>query len=144
LKIADEDLPMGEVVTVPVKRGGVLLLTNLLPHCSIPNVSDGIRWSMDLRYQSAALPTNAPITRLPEEMLDSDAPLACYPPEADVLVRSIERPDQVISSPEQFEQIRLNHIPGAITERWGDENLWRPGGKRWTGHAHKKAENSAQ
>ncbi len=142
LKIADADLPEGEIVTVPVKRGGVLLLTNLVPHCSIPNVSEGIQWSMDLRYQSASLPTNAPITRLPDEMLDSDAPLACYPPEADVLVRSAERPDQIIASPEQFEEIRLNHIPGAITERWGDENLWRPGGKRWTGHARKKVEQS--
>ena len=138
LQIKDEDLPEGEIVTLPVKRGSVLLLTNLVPHCSIPNVSGKIRWSMDLRYQSALLPTNAPITRLPEEIMETDAPLACYPPEADVLVRSQKRPEQVIATPEAFERIRLNHIPGAITERWGDENLWRPGGKRWTGHELKK------
>lgn len=134
LKIDEQDLPEGEVVTVPVKRGSVLLLTNLTPHCSTPNDSDGIRWSMDLRYQSAGLPTNAPISRLPEEVLDHSAPLACYPPEADVLIRSARRPDQVLSTPEQFEQIRSGHIPGSITERWGDPTLWREGGRRRTGH----------
>jgi len=142
LKIETTDLPEGEIVTVPVRRGGVLLLSNLTPHCSTPNNSEGIRWSMDLRYQSASLPTNAPITRLPEELLDGDAPLACYPPEADVLIRSQKRPDQVISSPEQFEQIRNGHIPGAITERWGDPSMWRPGGRRWTGHALKQKETA--
>jgi len=135
LEIAECDLPPGDVMTVPVRRGGVLLLTNLTPHCSTPNTSDDIRWSMDLRYQSASLPTNAPITRLPEEdPLPNSAPLACYPPEADVLIRSARRPDQVLHSAEQFEQVRSNHIPGEITERWGDPNFWKVGGRRRRGH----------
>jgi hypothetical protein len=29
----------------------VLLLNNLIPHRSLPNTSDGIRWSIDLRWQ---------------------------------------------------------------------------------------------
>jgi len=66
LKIADEDLPRGEIVTVPVKRSGVLLMTNHTPHCSTPSTSDIIRWFMDLCYRSASLPTNAPITQLLE------------------------------------------------------------------------------
>jgi phytanoyl-CoA hydroxylase len=120
---------------VPVRRGGVLLLTNLTPHCSTPNVSEEIRWSMDLRYQSASLPTNAPITRLPEELpLDISAPLACYPPEADVLIRSRKRPEQVIASAEEFDRIRRNHVPGDITERWEDPMFWRQGGRRRRGH----------
>lgn len=131
LEIDPQDLPAGEIVTVPVRRGGVLLLTNLTPHCSTPNVSDTIRWSMDLRYQSAGLPTNAPITWLPEELpLDASAPLACYPPEADVLIRSTKRPDQVIRSAEEFERIRNHHVPGAITERWGDPAFWKADGRR--------------
>lgn len=135
LEIAESDLPSGEIVTVPVKRGGVLLMTNLTPHCSTPNTTEGIRWSMDLRYQSADLPTNAPITRLPEELpLPGSAPLACYPPEADVLIRSAKRPDQVIAGAEQFEQIRQNHIPGDVTERWGDPSFWKEGGRRRRGH----------
>jgi phytanoyl-CoA hydroxylase len=135
LEIAQSDLPPGEVVTVPVRRGGVLLLTNLTPHCSTPNASDEIRWSMDLRYQSASLPTNAPITRLPEELpQDASAPLACYPPEADVLIRSVKRPQQVIQDAAAFEQIRTNHAPGAITERWRNPTFWKEGGRRRTGH----------
>jgi len=135
LEIAPNDLPQGEVVTVPVRRGGVLLMTNLTPHCSTPNLSEDIRWSMDLRYQSASLPTNAPITRLPEEIpLDSSAPLACYPPEADVLIRSVKRPHQVIQSAAEFEQIRTNHAPGHITERWRNPNFWKEGGRRRAGH----------
>jgi hypothetical protein len=118
-----------------VRRGGVLLLTNLTPHCSTPNTSDGIRWSMDLRYQSASLPTNAPITRLPQEViLDGDAPIACYPPEADVLIRSASRPGEVIASADRFEAMRRNHVPGAITERWGDPTFWKVGGRRRRGH----------
>ncbi|MCW3052004.1 MAG: Protein involved in biosynthesis of mitomycin antibiotics/polyketide fumonisin [Chthonomonadales bacterium] len=135
LEIAQSDLPAGEVVTVPVRRGGVLLLTNLTPHCSTPNVSDAIRWSMDLRYQAAGLPTNAPITRLPEELpLDASAPVACYPPEADVLIRSRKRPAQVLHSAAEIERIRTSHAPGAITERWGNRTFWKEGGRRRTGH----------
>ena len=40
-----------DVVTCPVPRRGVLLLNNLTPHRSLPNLSDGIRWSLDLRWQ---------------------------------------------------------------------------------------------
>ena len=135
LEIAQSDLPAGEVVTVPVRRGGVLLLTNLTPHCSTPNTSDEIRWSMDLRYQSAGLPTNAPITRLPEELPhESSAPIACYPPEADVLIRSARRPQQVVRDASQFEQIRTSHAPAPITERWGNPSFWKEGGRRRTGH----------
>src|SRR5262249_40688777 len=136
LQIEDRDLPPGEIVTVPVRRGGVLLLTNLTPRCSTPNTSEGIRWSMDLRHQSASLPTHAPFTRLPEEIsLDRSAPLACYPPEADVLIRSRKRPDQVIGSAAEFERIRDSHVPGDITERWGDPNFWKSDGRRRRGHA---------
>lgn len=135
LQIAEEDLPTGEIVTVPVRRGGVLLMTNCTPHCSTPNTSDIIRWSMDLRYQSASLPTNAPITRLPEEeeVFDASAPLACYPPEADALIRSRKRPEQVIPNAEEFDRIRGAHKPGAITERWGNPQFWKEGGRRRTG-----------
>lgn len=136
LEIMESDLPPGEVVTAPVRRGGVLLLTNLTPHCSTPNESGEIRWSMDLRYQSASLPTNAPITRLPEELLhEPSAPIACYPPEADVLIRSVKRPQEVIQSAAQFEQIRNSHAPGHITERWGNPTFWKEGGRRRAGHA---------
>ncbi|XP_064616893.1 uncharacterized protein LOC135480894 [Liolophura sinensis] len=41
-----------DLVTVPVKYGGFLLFHNITPHRSLPNVSNDVRWSVDLRWQS--------------------------------------------------------------------------------------------
>jgi ectoine hydroxylase-related dioxygenase (phytanoyl-CoA dioxygenase family) len=122
LEIAAEDLPQGEAVVCPVPKGGILLLTNRTIHGSYENTSDIVRWSMDLRYQSASLPTNAPITRLPDEVVPSvstGVPAACYPPEADFLVRSRQRPDEVIRTAEAFDALRRSHEPAEVANRWG-------------------------
>ncbi len=122
LEIAKEDLPVGDPVVCPVPKGGVLLMTNRTVHGSYENTSDIVRWSMDLRYQSAALPTNAAIRRLENEAVASvstGVPAACYPPEADFLVRSAQRPDEVIRTPEAFDALRRNHTPSEVTNRWG-------------------------
>ena len=98
LGIEEKDLPAGKRLCCPVRKGGALLITNRTVHGSFENETDGVRWSMDLRYQSAALPTNAPITRLPGETLASQelgVPAACYPPDRDFLVRSRQRPDEI-------------------------------------------------
>ena len=58
LEIPRPHLPLNDIVPVPLSLGGVLLLTNRTPHCSGDNVTDVIRWSVDVRYQSADLPTN--------------------------------------------------------------------------------------
>lgn len=137
LEIPPEALPEAGPVCVPVRKGSVLLLTNRTPHASFDNASDVVRWSMDLRYQSASLPTNAEITRLPDETLAQETlaqetlagevqstagdvvPPACYPPEADFLVRSRLRPEQVVTDPERFRAIRENHLARPVTPRWG-------------------------
>ena len=121
LQIKSNDFSDDDVVTAPVPKGGALLLTNRTPHRSIENVSDIIRWSMDLRYQSASLPTKF---QLPDGELffhpdDTDAPVACYPPEADFLVRSQKRPDSVVKDWKRFYELRSNHQGTAATDRWG-------------------------
>lgn len=122
LVIRDEDLPQGREhrpVCAEVKKGGALLLTNLAPHASFENKTDTVRWAMDLRYQSAKLPTNAKITRLPGEALASEkVPGACYPPEADFLVRSRLRPAEVVTDPAEFARLRQSHVPGPISRQW--------------------------
>ena len=121
LEIPPEDLPSVEPVCVPVRKGGILLLTNRTPHASFENDTDTVRWSMDLRYQSASLPTNAPVTRLPDEAVpdqDAGVPIACYPPEADFLVRSRARPTEVVTDPEVFARIRKSHQAQPVTRRW--------------------------
>ncbi len=55
--VSDEHLPAGEVVTLPMGAGDVLLMDKLIPHRSTENRTDGIRWSLDLRYQRAGTPT---------------------------------------------------------------------------------------
>jgi hypothetical protein len=54
------DLRLGEVVPLPVKRGGVIFFHHLVKHASLHNESDGIRWSFDLRYHPIGQPTGRP------------------------------------------------------------------------------------
>ena len=55
--IVDEELPDGEQVQCPVPLGGVLLIQHKTIHRSVPNYSDHIRWSMDIRYSDPRMPT---------------------------------------------------------------------------------------
>jgi phytanoyl-CoA hydroxylase len=122
LEIPDKEFGGRQAVPAPVPKGGILLLTNRTPHASFENKTDVVRWSMDLRYQSAALPTNAQITRLPGEARSSASvgvPLACNPPEPDFLVRSQLRPQEVMKTADEFIALRKNHTYQAATDRWG-------------------------
>ena len=103
LVIPGEELPLPaeEAVTVPVPLGGVLLLTNLTPHCSRPTRPTLSGGALDLRYQGHNVPTNA--FQEPAQF-DPAAPtveVACYPPEGDFIVRSRQRP-QSVHTYEQF------------------------------------------
>jgi hypothetical protein len=123
LVIENEDLPEGDAIPVPVKRGGVLLMTNMTPHCSTVNHTDTIRWSIDLRYQSRDVPNN--LAADAEEDLRDDNPavtMACYAPEGDFVVRSKTDPPSVASHTEfvrrrsLFESARLS----------GPQRGWQP------------------
>ncbi|CAB9505232.1 deoxypentalenic acid 11-beta-hydroxylase [Seminavis robusta] len=46
-----------EVIPVPVKRGGVLIFHRRLWHASLPNLTEELRTSLDLRYQPLGEPT---------------------------------------------------------------------------------------
>lgn len=45
---------------VPVRKGGVIFMHRHTPHRSTPNYSDGVRWSLDLRFQKTGTPTGRP------------------------------------------------------------------------------------
>jgi len=97
LVILDNDLPaeVEQAIPVPVPMGGALLMTNRTPHCSTPNTTDTIRWSIDLRYQGSGVPNNLAADI---ENLVPDAPevtVACYAPEGDFMVRSVKHPESV-------------------------------------------------
>lgn len=118
LEILPQDLPPGEPVTVPVRAGGVLLFGNRTPHQSTENRTDVIRWSMDLRYQSAELPHNYPPLLAAARAAGEEPPRACYPPEADFLVRSSKHPESVVRTWEAFRDLRTRHQYGSLTPRW--------------------------
>jgi len=123
LQIEPSEFPRtGHRFACPVRKGGVLLVTNRTAHASFKNKTDQVRWSMDLRYQNANLPTNAKVTRLQGDAQfdpENGVPIACYPPEADFLVRSVRRPAEVVTDPERFRQIRERHVSTPVTDRFG-------------------------
>ena len=51
LQIPEHLFDIGSSMPVPVKKGGALLLTKQTVHSALPNISNRIRWSFDLRYQ---------------------------------------------------------------------------------------------
>ncbi len=55
--IADEFIREDGAVPLPVKAGGAVIFHPLVPHASLPNTSDGIRWSFDLRFHKTGQPS---------------------------------------------------------------------------------------
>jgi phytanoyl-CoA hydroxylase len=55
--IADGFLDVGKAVPLPVRSGGVVILHPMIPHASLANLSDSIRWSFDLRFNRTGQPT---------------------------------------------------------------------------------------
>jgi hypothetical protein len=47
-------------VPVPIRRGGALFLHRRTMHASLRNLSEGARWSFDLRYQPIGQPSGRP------------------------------------------------------------------------------------
>ena len=50
LHIPEHLFRIEDAVTVPMRRGSVLFMHRLTCHGSLPNKSDRVRWSLDLRY----------------------------------------------------------------------------------------------
>ena len=59
-QVPDTIMKGREAVPLPVKKGGAVLFNKMNVHRALPNVSGGLRWSMDLRYQPVELPTGRP------------------------------------------------------------------------------------
>ena len=109
LELPPDQLPPVQPRPVPMKAGDALLLTNLTPHASFANRTDEVRWSIDLRYQSADVPNNVdedPAAYTPER---DPVTMACYPPEADFVIRDRRRPAREIRSAAQFRQVRQRY-----------------------------------
>ena len=122
LEITEDDLPANEPIPMPMpmEAGDVLFMTNLTPHASFENNTDGVRWSLDLRYQGVDAPNNVdeePADSVPER---DPVTMACYPPEDDFIIQDTQQPEREVRSPEEFYALRERynqqrdkiHFPG--------------------------------
>ncbi|SLN53889.1 Phytanoyl-CoA dioxygenase (PhyH) [Pseudoruegeria aquimaris] len=55
--IAPGHLDTSDAIPLPVPAGGAVLFDPMVPHAALPNRSDGLRWSFDLRYNVTGQPT---------------------------------------------------------------------------------------
>ncbi len=60
-QIPEKVFPADQAVAVPLDRGGALFMHKRTVHSSLPNVSEEIRWSFDLRYNPTGEPTGRPL-----------------------------------------------------------------------------------
>ncbi len=109
LEVPSQELPTVEPVPVPMKAGDALLLTNLTPHASFENRTDQVRWSIDLRYQSADVPNNVDEDPASYTAERDPVTMACYPPEADFVIRDQNDPTREIHSADQFQRLRQRY-----------------------------------
>ncbi|MEM5582255.1 phytanoyl-CoA dioxygenase family protein [Roseibium sp. AS2] len=58
--VPDRLMQEQEGVPLPVSKGGVVLFHKMNVHRALPNLSDGLRWSLDLRYLPTGQPTGRP------------------------------------------------------------------------------------
>ncbi|KAK3087156.1 hypothetical protein FSP39_002452 [Pinctada imbricata] len=120
----------------PVAYGGMLLFNNLTPHRSLPNVSNQVRWSLDLRWQSP------------------DHPYGLFGLKDGMLVRSAKNPD-IKADWNKFESVdrttvQQKSVEGVVKvadDHEFDTTIQGPWMKKWelTHHnvhtqAHEKAE----
>jgi phytanoyl-CoA hydroxylase len=53
-------LPDVPPLAAEVKKGGIVFMHRGTPHRSTPNLTDMVRWSLDIRYQPNGMPTGRP------------------------------------------------------------------------------------
>ena len=98
-------LPNGEAKAVPLRAGGCLFLHRRTVHAALPNVSNRIRWSFDLRYHPPGQPTGR------------DA----FP---GFLARSQTDPDQVLTDAAKWRQLWLEARANLADQPDPEYNRW--------------------
>jgi phytanoyl-CoA hydroxylase len=123
LEIVAEDLPEEIPVPLEMAAGSVLFMTNLTPHASFENKTDQVRWSIDLRYHSFDVPNNVdedPASYTPER---DPVTMACYPPEADFVIRDTKDPAREVKDIDTFQALRQRY---ELSRPMGPRRGWTP------------------
>lgn len=58
--LPETEFDLDRAAAVPMRRGSALFMHRRTPHSSLSNLSDDVRWSMDLRYNPTGQPTGRP------------------------------------------------------------------------------------
>ena len=106
--LAEAFIPRDKAVPAPVKSGGAVIFNPLTPHASLPNVSDGFRWSFDLRYNVTGQPTGR--SHFPE-----------------FVARSLSQPERELRDWREWRDMwratrsHLARVPHIPQHRWGND-----------------------
>lgn len=92
-------LPKLPQLDAEMKRGDLLFMSKFTPHCSQPNLSDKVRWSVDLRFQKTGTPTGRHFW--PEFVLQSKA-----------------KPDSVQNDYDEWCRRWIHDLEASKGERW--------------------------
>jgi len=107
--IAEGFIDKSTAVPLPVKSGGIVIFHPLTPHSSLENVTDGFRWSFDIRYSKTGQPTGR----------------AHFP---DFVARSRSNPDSELQSVDRWREMweearnRLSIKPHIDIHRWQSDS----------------------
>ena len=121
VKTFDVDMQK-DVVTCEVPMGGALFISNCIPHRSLENYSDKVRWSLDLRWQRP------------------DKPNGFYGLQESVLMRTAKNPNYVINW-DQFATVDRSQLQEQAVDFQGndfDTTIHGPWMKRWDIVHHNK------
>ena len=128
------------VVDCEVNEGSVLFLNNLIPHRSLDNFSDQVRWSLDLRWQNNGLPCGFEPVRNPLKIKDKrDKQFKCDWDQWTKVnrIKYVDTADNDLK--ESLRQSFDPHIGGPWMEKW--ELVNENGHTQWYFN-NKKAEQS--
>ena len=108
-QVPDKVMGGREGTPLPVKKGGAVLFHKMNVHRALPNLSNGLRWSMDLRYHPTGQASGRP----------------AFP---GFVARSAERPDQVLTDAAawaaSWEAARQRILTGQHKGRLFEDTRW--------------------
>ncbi len=108
--ISNDNLDQSAITPLPVKRGSVIFFHPLVPHASLPNLSNGIRWSFDIRYHRTGEPSGR--SHFPE-----------------FVARSGAAPENVLTDWQEWQHLwedaraRLAETPHIDIHRWSKQKV---------------------
>jgi len=107
-RIPEHIFDVESMVPMPMKRGGALVFHRRLIHGSLPNTSNALRWSLDLRYVPIGQPTG-------------------YPQLPGFVARSRTNPEAELHDAQKWHQMWVD-----CRERLADKNAVPPLHARWS------------